>query len=79
MTVIRFCPGLSATPEADQEVVPEAVPPESPAELLQVTRVTPTLSEAVPERSTSADALWKVAALVGPVMATLGGLLSSGL
>src|SRR3989304_3997812 len=49
VTVSTFVPGWSAIPLADQDVVPVAVPL-PPRLFVQVTWVTPTLSEAVPPR-----------------------------
>ena len=54
VTVRTFDPLCSVTPEADQLVVPLAVP--LPPRLLdQVTCVTPTLSDAVPPRLSVAE------------------------
>jgi hypothetical protein len=51
VTVITLSPGCSEIDEADQEVVPDAVP-DPPWLFAQLTWVTPTLSEADPPRVT---------------------------
>ena len=51
VTVITLSPSCSNIPEADQEVVPDAVP-EPPVLFTQLTWVTPTLSEDEPPRVT---------------------------
>ena len=50
LTVMVLVPETSEILAIDQLVVPEAVPEVLLVELAQVTEVTPTLSEAVPER-----------------------------
>ena len=49
VTMIGLLPETIEMPVIDHDVVPEAVPEVLLAEFVQVTDVTPTLSEAVPE------------------------------
>ena len=51
VTMTVLVPEMREMLAIDQESVPEAVPEVLLAELVQVTEVTPTLSEAVPERA----------------------------
>ena len=51
VTMTVLVPEMRETLAIDQESVPEAVPEVLLAELVQVTEVTPMLSEAVPERA----------------------------
>src|SRR3990172_6175555 len=77
VTVRTFDPDWSATPLAVQDVVPLAVPL-PPRLFVQVTWVTPTLSEAVPPRVRGLVLVLYVALDVGAVMDTLGGVVSGG-
>jgi hypothetical protein len=77
VTVSTFVPGCSAMPDADQLVVPVAVPL-PPALLLHVTCVTPTLSAAVPPSVSGVVRVEYVAPDVGEVMLTVGGVVSGG-
>ena len=72
--VIRFDPTNNGIGGVVQLFVPEAAP-DPPVELLQVTDVTPTLSEAVPEKTMLAD---EVDTLVeaGDTIVRLGGVVS---
>src|SRR5579884_1286768 len=72
--VIRFAPTSSGIAGVVQFVVPVAVP-EPPLEFVQVTCVTPTLSEAVPVKTIVCDevALFVVA---GDRMIKVGGVVS---
>ncbi len=70
VTVITFVPARNAT-LADQLVVPDAVPL-PPALLVQVTCVTPTLSEAAPAIESGVVVAVYVPALVGVVIVTVG-------
>src|SRR3972149_4854214 len=76
VTVRRLVPGRSAMPLADQVVVPVAVPL-PPRSFIQVTWVTPTLSDAVPLRVSEGNPVLSVGFEVGKVMATLGGVRST--
>jgi hypothetical protein len=72
--IVRVCEPLTRwMPAADQEVVPVATP-EMPFELDHVTCVTPTLSDAVPERVTELAEVENVVPDVGAEMVTLGAL-----
>ncbi len=77
VTVNTFVPLDSAIPLTDQLVVPVAVP-DPPRLFAQVTCVTPTLSDAVPLKVSGVVPVAKVAALVGPVIVTTGGVASAG-
>ena len=77
MIVSTFAPPLRAT-NALQFVVPVAVPL-PPRLLVQVTCVTPTLSLAVPASARVAALVLNVAAVVGPVIATTGAVVSAAL
>src|SRR3989440_148957 len=74
VTVSTFVPACSTMPLAVQLVVPLAVPL-PPRLLAQATRVTLTLSDAVPA-SVTVDA-FVVYAAAGDVMTTLGGVVST--
>jgi hypothetical protein len=76
VTVSTFDPGCSAIPDADQLVVPVAVPL-PPALLLHVTCVTPMLSAAVPPSVSGLLVAVYVAPDVGVVMLTVGGVVST--
>ena len=78
VTVIMLSPCANVMFEADQLVVPLAVPL-PPMELAQVTETTPTLSLATPPRLTVLDELDKAEAEVGPVILIVGGVVSGGL
>jgi hypothetical protein len=73
-----FEPGCNVTPEADQLVVPVAVPL-PPALLLHVTCVTPTLSAAVPAIVSGVVFVEYVVPDVGEVILTVGGVVSAPL
>ena len=77
VTVSTFDPAWRAMPLAVQDVVPEAVPL-PPRLFVQVTWVTPTLSEAVPPRVRGLVLVLYVELDVGAVMETLGAVLSGG-
>src|SRR5882724_8506180 len=77
VTVSTLVPDCNAMPLADQLVVPVAGPL-PPWLLLQVSWVTPTLSLAVPLRVRGVVFVVKVLAVVGLVMATVGGVASGG-
>jgi hypothetical protein len=53
---MTFSPTARDTPSTTQLVVPDAVPEALVAEFVHVTDVTPTLSEALPPRSTTGPA-----------------------
>jgi hypothetical protein len=72
VTVMAFAPDTSAIPVTLQLVVPAAVPEPPVAALTHVTDVTPTLSEAVPPRSTLEDDVAYVGEEVGEVIAHVG-------
>jgi hypothetical protein len=78
VTVSTFDPGCSAIPEADQLVVPDAVPL-PPALLVHVTCVTPTLSAAVPPSVSGVTLVEYVVPDVGDVILTVGGVVSEPL
>ena len=77
VTVRILVPLSRLIPLTLQLVVPEAVPL-PPRLLLQVTLVTPTLSEAVPPRLMEDDVVLNVSRLVGEVIATVGAVVSGG-
>jgi hypothetical protein len=77
VTVSTLTPLSKVMPFALQLVVPLAVPL-PPRLLLQVTCVTPTLSEAVPPRFTELAEVENVGLVVGEVMATEGAVVSRG-
>src|SRR5690348_8998676 len=77
VTVSTFVPDCSTIPLTDQLVVPVAVPL-PPRSLLQLTCVTPTLSEALPPIVKGLLVVAYVAALVGTVIATVGAVVSGG-
>ena len=72
---MRFTPDCSGTPLTDQVVVPDATPL-PPRSFVQLTWVTPTLSEAVPPRFSGVVLVLKVGALVGVVIVTVGAVVS---
>ena len=72
--VIRFDPTRSAIGAVIQFVVPVAFPV-PPVELLQATEVTPTLSEAVPEKTTVAAAVYTLV-VAGDRIVRVGGVVS---
>ena len=72
---MTLLPRASAIPFADQEVVPAQVPL-PPVLLDQVTRVTPTESDAVPDKATTPVFVKYVELVVGEVIATDGGVVS---
>ena len=75
VTVMVLVPTANAIPLADQLVAPLAVPL-PPAELLQLTCVTPTASEAVPESVKVVPLVEYVLPLVGEVIDTVGLVVS---
>jgi hypothetical protein len=77
VTVRTFAPDCRGIPLAVQVVVPLAVPP-PPRSFAQVTAVTPTLSAAVPPRVRGVLLVAYVAAAVGAVMLSVGGVVSAG-
>ena len=78
VTVITFDPLCSAIPDADQEVVPVAVPL-PPRLFTHVTCVTATLSDAVPPMLNVLAVVVYVDPVVGVVIVTTGGVVSAGL
>jgi hypothetical protein len=74
-TVMTLVPPASGTEGTLQPAVPLATPL-PPRSLTQDTCDTPLLSEAVPLNGIDADEVLYVAVLVGPVIVTLGGVLS---
>ncbi len=77
VTVRTFVPLWRVIPLTVQLVVPLAVPL-PPRLFVQVTCATPTLSAAVPARFKGLLLVLKVAAVVGEVIATVGGVVSGG-
>ena len=77
VTVMTFDPLRSVTPEIDQLAVPVAVPL-PPRSFVQVTCVTPTLSDAVPPRFMEAEAVLYVDPEVGDEIVIAGFVLSGG-
>jgi hypothetical protein len=77
VTVMMLEPLSRVIPEADQLVVPVAVPL-PPRLLAQVTWVTPTLSEAVPAMFNDAELVLYVAVVTGAENATVGAVASEG-
>ena len=76
VTLKLLAPGSRAIPETDQLVVPEAVPDAPVVALIQATeRMVPSLSEAVPARSTLGEAVVWVPPGLGEV---IGGFLILG-
>src|SRR2546429_8762078 len=75
VTVSTFVPSWRAIPLAVQLVVPLAVPL-PPRLLAHVTWVTPTLSDAVPPSVRGELLVLYVDAVVGAVMAMVGGVVS---
>ena len=75
VTVMTLDPVLRAT-EALHDVVPLAVPLRPFRLLVQLTCVTPTLSEADPRIVTEDEFVVNVAALVGEVIVTTGAVVS---
>ena len=75
VTVICVDPLAKATPLIVQLVVPVAMPL-APRSVVQVTWVTPTLSDAVPPKLIVLPDEVKLPADVGEVMATVGGVAS---
>jgi len=73
--VTTFAPLWSATGEAVQLVIPLAVP-ELPRSVAQVTAVTPTLSDTVPEIDSVEEDVAKVPEVVGAVIVTVGAVVS---
>ena len=74
VAVITLEPGWSTIPDADQLVVPTAVP-EPPALFDHVTAVSPPVPDvAVPPRVSGVVAVEKVGELVGIVIAMVGGV-----
>ena len=63
--------------EIDQDDVPLAVPP-PPSELTQVTWVTPTLSEALPDKLMDELLVLVLLLVVGDVILTTGAVVSWG-
>ena len=76
VTVITLEPLTRVMPEADQLVVPVAVPL-PPWLLVHVTWVTPMLSEAVPPRVSGLELVLYVGFEVGEVIVTVGGVVSA--
>jgi hypothetical protein len=72
VTVMALAPDTSAMPATLQLVVPTAVPDPPVAAFTHVTDVTPTLSEAVPPRSTLEDDAAYAGVEVGVVIVQLG-------
>jgi hypothetical protein len=72
VTVMAFAPDTSAMPVIVQLVVPEAVPDPPVAAFTHVIDVTPTLSDAVPPRSTLEDDVAYVGDTVGVVIVHVG-------
>jgi hypothetical protein len=70
-------PVTSAIDAADQVAVPVAVPDVELAALAHVTEVTPTLSEAVPDKVRTFELVEYVALVVGAVMAAEGACVSA--
>jgi hypothetical protein len=71
-------PATSATDATLQLVVPEALPEPPVAALVQVTCVTPTLSEAVPPNATGEDEVVYAGKDVGVAIAHTGAVTSGG-
>ena len=77
VTVRTLVPDCRTIPLTDQLVAPLAVPL-PPRLLLQVTCVTPTLSDAVPPSTSGLLVVAYVVPVVGVVIATVGGVVSGG-
>ena len=78
IAAITFSPCARLMLETDQLTVPDA-DPEPPLSLNQVTRVTPTLSEAVPPMLMTPFVVLWVAREVGEVIVTVGLCVSGGI
>ena len=72
-----FSPSTSDISDIDQISVPVATPL-PPAEFAHVTRLTPTLSEALPDMVINASAVLYMPAVVGDVIAIVGAIVSGG-
>ena len=77
MTVTALLPAASAI-DALQDVVPDAAPFPPVAAFVQVTDVTPTLSEAVPPRAIGVDVVEVDVPEVGVVIEIAGRVVSAG-
>ncbi len=75
VTVMTLTPLCRVIPDTDHDVVPIAVPLPPPL-LDHVTRVTPTVSEAVPAMLSGLEFVEYVALAVGEVIAMMGGIVS---
>jgi hypothetical protein len=77
VTVNIFSPFESCILEIDQDVAPLAVPL-PPLELTQVTWLTPTLSEALPDKLMEELFVLYLLLLVGDLIVTTGAVVSGG-